>query len=220
MAKATEILGEKWCLLIVRELLMDATRFSELQRALPKISPTVLTKRLKQLEAGGIVVRKRLSGQKINEYRLTPAGRELSPLLEQTAIWGMRWARGQLADDELDVYFLMRDIRGRLQTDELPDGETVLSFSFSDLSKSATWWIVADGGEVDLCDDNPGKDVDLYVTTDVRTMVEVWLGDLSLRKCLQDERMKVDGNSHLARRMSNWLGFSMLSQVPRPEMLG
>jgi len=217
MAKATEILGEKWCLLIVRELLMGATRFSDLQKGLSKISPTILTKRLKQLEAGGIIVRKRQPGKRINEYRLTPAGRELAPLMEQTAIWGMRWARGQLVDEELDVYLLMREIRKQLKTDELPDGQTVLSFSFTDLSTYAKWWLIIDGGDVDLCSDNPGKDVDLYVTADIRTMVEVWMGDLSLRQCLKAERIEVVGDAHLARRMSKWFGFSMFSEVPRPD---
>jgi DNA-binding HxlR family transcriptional regulator len=219
MAKATEIIGEKWCLLIVRELLMGAVRFSEIQRSLSKISPTILTKRLKQLEAAGIVTRKRPSGNRTSEYRLTPAGKELSSVLEQTAIWGMRWARGQMADEDLDVYHLMSEIRRRVQTDELPDGETVLSFSFSDLSTYATWWVVIDRGDVDLCSDNPGKDVDLYIATDIRTMVEVWMGDLSLAKCLEAERMNVIGDADLARRMGDWLGLSMFSEVPRPSRL-
>lgn len=217
VAKATEILGDKWTLLIVRELLLGTSRFSDLQRALSKISPTILTKRLKQLEAAGIIVRKRQSGQRIHDYRLTPAGKELGPVVEQTAIWGMRWARGQLADDELDIYLLMWDVRRRLQTDKLPGGETVLCFSFSGLPKFATWWLVINQSGIDLCSDDPGKDVDLYVTTDIRTMIGIWLGDLPLPHCLEDERVVVVGDRRLAKTMGDWLGFGMFSQVPRPQ---
>lgn len=220
VAKATEILGDKWTLLIVRELLMGTTRFSDLQRALSKISPTILTKRLKQLEAGGIIERKDRFGQTSREYTLTRAGTELYPVIEQTAIWGMRWARGQLADDELDIYLLMWDIRRRLQTVEFPEGETVLCFTFSDFTKYATWWLVVAGNEVDLCSDDPGKDVDLYVTTDARTMVQVWMGDLPLPKALRDGGIEAIGDRHLVKSMGNWLGFGMFSQVPRPEMPG
>jgi len=126
VAKATELIGEKWTLLILRELLLGTTRFNDFQRAMSRMSPTLLAKRLRSLEDSGIIIRKKLSGQKGHEYRLTAAGKELSPLVEILAVWGMRWARGQLTDDELDVEFLMREVQRRLQTEHLPDGETVI----------------------------------------------------------------------------------------------
>ncbi len=144
VAKATEIVGEKWTLLILRELLMGTHRFNDFQRSMSRISPTVLTKRLKQLEDKGIVTRKRISGQKGHEYRLTPMGRELEPLVEQLAVWGQRWACGQMSDDELDVELLMWDIQRRIDTQSLPDGETVLAFMFADLDKHKNWWLVID----------------------------------------------------------------------------
>ena len=122
VAKATEVIGEKWTMLVLRELLLGTTRFSDFQRSLSRMSPTLLTKRLRQLEESGILIRKRLSGQKGYEYRLTEAGKELSPLIEVLAVWGMRWARSQLTDDELDVEFLMRELQRRLHVDHLPDG--------------------------------------------------------------------------------------------------
>ncbi len=123
MAKATELIGEKWTLLVLRELLLGTTRFNDFQRAMSRMSPTLLVKRLRHLEECGIIIRKKLSGQKGYEYRLTAAGRELSPLIEVLAVWGMRWARSQLTDDELDVEFLMRELQRRLQTEHLPDGK-------------------------------------------------------------------------------------------------
>ena len=103
VAKSAEILGNTWSLLIVRELLLGSSRFSQLQKGMPRISPTVLNTRLKELEASGVIAKRPISGQRGHDYRLTPAGKELSAVVESLAVWGMRWARGQLTDEELDV---------------------------------------------------------------------------------------------------------------------
>jgi len=208
VAKATEIVGDKWTVLILRELLLGSTRFSELQRGLSRISPTLLSKRLKMLEHKGLLRKKSLPGQRSAEYNLTPCGRELKPLIEHLAVWGMRWARGQMSDDELDVEFLMWDLQRRLITDHFPDGETVLCFHFDELDRHKTWWMVASGAEIDLCTENPGREVDLYINTSVRTLVEVWHGDISLALARREKRLKVHGNAGLARSMKDWLGIS------------
>ena len=213
VAKATEIVGEKWTLLILRELLMGTHRFNDFQRSMSRISPTVLTKRLKQLEDKGIVGRKRVSGRKGYEYRLTPMGRELEPVIEQLAVWGQRWARGQMTDDELDVELLMWDVQRRIDTDSLPDGETVLAFMFSDLYKHKNWWLVIDGADVDLCTVDPGKDVDLYLASDVRTMVEVWQGDTDLKQALRDERIMATGAKRLLRSLPDWFALCSFAGV-------
>jgi DNA-binding HxlR family transcriptional regulator len=213
VSKATEVIGEKWTILILRELLLGTTRFNHFQRALSRISPTLLTKRLKHLEEKGILIRKKLSGQKGYEYRLTAAGRELGPMIDLLAEWGMRWARGRMTDDELDVEFLMWEIQRRLRTQHLPDGETVICLMFDELAKYKTWWVLVDNDSVDLCTEDPGKDVDLYITSDLRTMVEVWAGDLDLRKALRDERIKAHGIGHLIRTMPDWFGLCGVSHV-------
>ena len=208
VAKATEIVGEKWTVLILRELLLGSTRFGELQRALSRISPTLLSRRLKMLEQKGLLVRKSPPGQRSAEYHLTACGRELQPLIEHLAVWGMRWARGQMSDDELDVEFLMWDLQRRLKTDQFPGGETVLCFNFEELRKHKTWWMVACDGEVDLCTENPGREVDLYINTSVRTLVEIWHGDIRLSRAMRDEHLRAHGNVRLVRSMGQWLGIS------------
>lgn len=213
VAKATELLGEKWMLLILRELLLGSHRYNEFQRALSRISPTLLTKRLKQLESAGIIIRKAQQGRKGHEYFLTPAGKQLAPIVEHLAIWGMRWARGQLSDDELDVEFLMWDIQRRLQLDMLPDGETVLCFIFDGLQKFNSWWLVVHNGEVDLCTENPGKDVDLYIRTSLRNLVEIWNGDIEIKSALNKELIKTQGNKQLAKTMPEWLGICLYADV-------
>ena len=192
VAKASDIIGERWTVLILRELFLGTTRYNEFLRGLSRISPTLLSKRLKTLEEKGLIIRKCPSGKKSHEYYLTASGRELEPLIEHLAVWGMRWARSQMTDDELDVELLMWDIRRRIDPKFLPDGETVLCFSFSDLDKYKTWWLVIDSDDVDLCTEDPCKDVDFYVTSTVRTMVEVWEGDTDLSAALRDDREKID----------------------------
>jgi DNA-binding HxlR family transcriptional regulator len=217
VAKATDIIGERWTVLILRELLLGTTRYIDFQRGLSRISPTLLSKRLKALEEKGLIVRKRSPGQKNHEYFLTACGRELEPIIEHLAVWGMRWARGQMTDSELDVEFLMWDLQRRLQTDRLPDGETVLCFTFDELKQFKTWWLVACGEEVDLCTENPGKDVDLYINTRVRDLVEVWSGDLDLKKALRDKLIRTHGNTHLARTMPDWLGICLYADIRPAE---
>ena len=217
VAKATDIIGERWTVLILRELLLGTTRYIDFQRGLSRISPTLLSKRLKALEEKGLIVRKRSPGQKNHEYFLTACGRELEPIIEHLAVWGMRWARGQMTDSELDVEFLMWDLQRRLQTDRLPDGETVLCFTFDELKQFKTWWLVACGEEVDLCTENPGKDVDLYINTRVRDLVEVWSGDLDLKKALRDKLVRTHGNTHLARTMPAWLGICLYADIRPAE---
>ena len=213
VAKASDILGERWTVLILRELLLGSTRFNDFQRGLSRISPTLLSKRLKGLEEKGLIVRKRSAGQERHEYHLTACGRELEPIIEHLAKWGMRWARGQMTDSELDVEFLMWDLQRRLQTRHLPDGETVLCFTFDDLEKFKTWWLVSCREEADLCTENPGKDVDLYVNTGVRTLVEVWSGDLDVKKALREKLIRTQGNVHLERTMPDWLGICLYADV-------
>ena len=218
VAKATELIGEKWTLLVLRELLLGTTRFNDFQRAISRMSPTLLAKRLRQLEECGIVIRKKLSGQKGYEYRLTAAGKELSPLIEVLAVWGMRWARGQLTDDELDVEFLMREQQRRLQTEHLPDGETVICLIFDELVKHKTWWLLVNSDVVDLCTNDPGKDVDLYISSSVRTIVKIWEGDLDMRIAIRDGLVKTQGLHHLIRTMPDWFGVCMYKDHQRGDL--
>lgn len=217
VAKSTELIGEKWTLLVLRELLLGTTRFNDFQRALSRMSPTLLVKRLRHLEECGIIIRKRLPAQRGYEYRLTAAGKELAPLIETLAVWGMRWARSQLTDDELDVEFLMREIQRRLRTQYLPDGQTVICITFDELTMHKTWWLLVAGNDVDLCTEDPGKNVDLYLNSSTRTLVEVWEGDLDIRTALRKKAITAHGMRHLIRTMPDWFGVSMYKDVPRGD---
>jgi len=219
VAKAAELIGERWTLLILRELVLGTHRFSDFQRALSRISPSLLIKRLKELEKAGIVIKKSRQGRRGFEYFLTPAGRQLSPVIEHLATWGMRWARDRLSDDELDVDFLMWELQRRLDTEALPDAETVLCFIFEELTQFKSWWIVVNEMGVDLCTRNPGLDVDLYISATVRTMVEIWEGDLGLKTALRKQLVKTNGNRQLVRTLPEWFGICLYADVKRGDLL-
>ncbi len=213
VSKAAEVLGEKWTLLIVRELLLGSTRFSQLQRGLSRISPTVLNKRLDSLQKAGLIVRKRIPEQRGFEYHLTEAGRELFPIVLQVSQWGMRWARGQLRNSELDVNLLMMDIERRIDTGKLPGGQTVLQFSFTDLKRYGKWWIKVSDDEVDLCTENPGHEVDVYFTSDLRTLTEVWMGDKPIKQAQTENKLKIVGPSIYLKNLQSWFGLYRFSGI-------
>ena len=216
IAKSSEILGDTWSILIVREMLLGSTRFSQLQKGLPKISPTILTKRLKELETCGVILKRKLSAQKGHEYRLTPAGRELSGVIEALAVWGMRWARDEMEPDDLDATFLMFDIERNIVTNELPDGENVICFQFPDLDDFSKWWVICDGNNTDLCYQDPGKDVTAYITANSVDMIKVWMGDLPLSAALRDDKITLLGEPLICNRLRKWFPLSSAAPVPRP----
>lgn len=216
IAKAAEILGDPWSILILREMLLGGDRFSRLQRGLPRISPTVLTTRLKQLEANGVIVKRQVSGGRGHDYRLTPAGRELSGLIAAYATWGMRWARDEMGQDDLDISFLMFDMQRGIDTTALPDGETVLQFHFPDLDQFSRWWLVCAGPAVDLCYDDPGKDVNCYITSPSRMLIDAWMGDISLKAALQSDQFQIVGDAGLRRSFAKWFARSSAADIPRP----
>lgn len=214
VAKAAEVLGEKWTILILRELLYGTARFNEFQRAIHGISPTMLNKRLKELESQGLVTKTD------HEYHLTPAGEDLGPLVRQYAIWGMRWARGELGDTELDVELLMWDIRRRVRPEFLPDAGCLIQFQFTDLEDRADWWLQVADGEVALLHKPPKGDPDLLIQGALRALIELWMGDLTLHTALARRRLTLKGRPLMIRAIEQWLPLARYANIrPTPESL-
>jgi DNA-binding HxlR family transcriptional regulator len=207
VAKAAEILAERWTLLVVRELLAGSHRFNELRRGIPLISPTLLAKRLGELERAGVVERRPLEVGRGSWYRLTPAGEELRPVVQLLGAWGDRWVNHSIGPEDLDPALLMWDIRRRVDTAELPERHSVVRFNFRDARAGRRWWwLVVDRGEVDLCVTDPGRDVDLTVQTTGRTMTRVWVGRLPIEDALDSGEVALVGSATLARSFPRWLG--------------
>jgi DNA-binding HxlR family transcriptional regulator len=213
ISKAVEVIGERWALLILRQLLLGDTQFNQLQHSLPRLSPTTLSKRLAELQASGLIVRKRAPGQLGHQYQLTASARDLWPVMMSVGEWGMRWARGRMRNDELDVTLLMNDVQRRIDPQLLPGGLTVLRFKFTDLKEYADWWVKIDGDEVDLCLDDPGFDVDVYFTTDLRTLTEVWMGDLPIARARASGKLKIVGRSAYLKNLKAWFRLHVLSGI-------
>ncbi len=213
VAKATEIIGEKWTILIIRELLMGGCRFNDLQRGLSLISPTLLSKRLDSLVDRGLVMKKKISGQRGYEYYPTKSCKDLLPIIVSLGNWGMDWARSNLTEKDYDIELLMIYLERSVIPDNLP-GETVISFKFVDIERNSKWWIVVKDGEKDLCNKDPGKDIDVYFTTDVKTMADIWMGDNSYKKALKDKSLKIIGHPALTRNITDWMSDCRFAGLP------
>ncbi len=214
VAKASEMLCEKWTLLVIRELLAGGKRFNDFQRGMAAISPTVLTKRLRELETHGLIIRRKIQGQRGYEYFLTEMGLELAPIIQQIGEWGMRWTRGQITDAELDIDLLMLYLERSIDPSRLPGGETTLCFNFTDLDDLPRWWIMVGPQGTDVCTVDPGKEVDIWFNTELRTMVEVWMGDLSYKSAIRDKKLQLVGPAALTNSVSQWMANSVFADIP------
>jgi DNA-binding HxlR family transcriptional regulator len=211
VAMAAEVLCNRWTVVVLRELVSGSTRFNELRRGVPRMSPALLSKRLKELEEAGIVRRVASPSEAgVLEYHLTRSGRDLKPVVEAIGLWGQRWVETAPSLANLDADLLMWDMRRAFNTSPMPPRRSVIEFLYpEEPAKRRNYWIiVTPGAEVDLCTIDPGFDVDLYVTADLRSMTAVWIGVTTVRAALAEGKMMVTGDKRLAANMQTWLGLS------------
>lgn len=211
VAMASEVLCTRWTMVLVRELVAGSTRFGDLRRGVPRMSPTLLSQRLKELEAAGIVARTPVAGAAgIYDYRLTTAGQDLKQIVESFGIWGQKWVETEATLENLDPALLMWDMRRNINPAPLPSQRSVIQFRYPELpANRREWWLIIDPKaniEVDLCATDPGFEVNLWVTTDLKTMTAIWMGLSSVKE--SHAKLAVDGDPALARSMSKWLGLS------------
>ena len=218
LAMASELLCTRWTLVLLRELIAGTTRFNDLRRGLPRMSPALLSKRLKELEAAGLVTRTSRKGEtRLYDYELTSAGADLKGVVEAIGLWGHRWIETKSSLQNLDVDLLMWDMRRNLKPEPLPPGRTTVQFIFTDLPRTRkNWWLLIDPESgTDLCSLDPGFDVDLYVSTDLRTMTEVYMGYVPLSRAKAEGKLVVTGDRRLETGMSKWFGLSTFAHVKR-----
>jgi DNA-binding HxlR family transcriptional regulator len=211
VAMAAEILCTRWTIVVLREMFAGSTRFNELRRGVPRMSPALLSRRLKELEEAGILARaKSESDSGVFEYQLTESGRELQPLVEAFGIWGQRRIEANLSLKNLDVDLLMWDMRRSLNVTPMPSKRSVVQFLYPALPAThRRFWLVVDPDDgVDLCKIDPGFEIDLYVSVDLRTMTAIWMGVDTVRAAIASQRMILTGDRQLASSMQTWLGLS------------
>jgi DNA-binding HxlR family transcriptional regulator len=213
IAKASEILGDRWTLLIVRELLGGASGFNELQRGLPGISRSVLTERLRSLERAEIVERRTGPKGRTLEYRLTLAGRDLEPVVQAMGEWGVTWSFTDPRPEELDPDLLIVWMARHVDRARLPADRTVIKFEFRNPAKR--YWLVLEPTDVSVCLQHPGFDVDLEVIADTATLYRVYLGRAELRDALRTRKLTVSGPQALQRAFGRWFAWSAFAPASR-----
>ncbi len=207
VAMAWELLATRWTLVVLGEMLSGSTRFNEIHRGVPRMSTALLAKRLRELEAAGVVERQAAS------YVLTPAGRDLAPIVQGLGRWALRWVDTDCSLGNLDVRLLMWNVRRNLRTDPMPPRRVVVEFLYPGLApgEQRFWLIVAPGVPVDLCSLDPGGEVDLLVTADLRAMTSAWMGMSRFTDEIRAGRIALDGDPALAAGFVSWIGLSGLA---------
>lgn len=224
IAISLELLGGRWTLLIVRELIDGSTRFNDIHRGVPLISRSLLSARLKDLEAAKIVSRSHSAQSGHIEYTLTKAGRSLTSVIGSIGGWGQEWLNKSIALDHVDGGYLMWNIRKSSKWIEEMGSRAVARFEFTDWDEDHRYhWLVIERTVTDLCYIDPGHEVDVWIETDLPTMVEVWMGWLSLGDAFAAGTISIMGQQYLTQDPLRWIGQSPLAGVaqrPSAERIG
>lgn len=219
VAQAAEILNQRWTLLVLRDILYGARRFNEIRQFVPLMSPSLLSKRLRELEAAGLVAHDRATA----EYRPTDAAEELRAVIELLGAWGQRWVRNRIRIDDLDPNLLMASIHKLIDARHFPAGRSVVAITFTDrpvLRKESwrvdRWWLVVEPAGTELCLKDPGYEVDVFVQTDLRTLTRHFMGDLPTAEALRGKQIRLSGSKPLVERFARWMPRSHFGAVPQP----
>lgn len=212
IAKASEVLGERWTHLVIREIGVGSESFNDIRKGVPLMSPSLLSTRLKSLERAGVIQREATNGHV--KYRLTRAGEELMPIILQMGTWGHRWVRSELSEEDLDPSLLIWDMHRGMNTEYFTAERAVIKVEFTDMiPRKRFWWLVVRDGDVDVCLKDPGYDIDLLIVSDLKTLTAVWMGDTTIMSALRDKLVDVSGSSALRKNIGAWLGSSYYADV-------
>lgn len=215
LALAAELLCERWNLLILRRIIDGCRRFNDIHQGVPKISATLLSKRLQALEHAGLIRIEPATNGRGHRYRPLPACMELEPISNAIAVWGQRWAR-DMSRDDLDPEFLLYSMHRRLDSARMPTGRTVIAFHFTGAPKHCNrFWLIHNDGVTEMCLKDPGYDEDIYVKSDLRRFIEGWRGIRDLRKDILSGRIQVSGQTSLAKAFPDWLLRSAYAETER-----
>jgi DNA-binding HxlR family transcriptional regulator len=210
---ASEVIAERWTPLILREIvLFDRHHFSEIQRGVGRISQSLLSARLKTLEAGGVLERRPNRAGRGWEYHPTQAGRELETVLNELGIWAQHWI--ELRREDCDPAYLMQTVHSLLLPEKLPPGPVTVRFEFTGEAK--IYWLVIEGPHPELCYNDPGRDIDLVVRVDEQAFGGVILGRRRFADAVADGSIRLDGAPDLVRTFPGWIGMTRYAPYARP----
>lgn len=213
---AAEVVAERWTPLVLRGMFCGARRFNEIQASVPRMSSALLSRRLKELEYAQVIERKPASSGRGFEYALTEAGQELFPTLDAMGTWAQKWLRREIVKDknhDPDVFFweLRQSLLGIVES---MTGRKTLEFQLHGAPAARRfYWLVLEPDGVDVCTKDPGFEVDLWVSANMRTFVEIWLGHLNIRKALDDDSLTLDGERAEIEAFCGWFPRSHFATV-------
>lgn len=214
LSMAAEIVCTRWTPLVLRELFCGSSRFNDLRRGVPKMSPALLSKRLKELEEAGVVEVRRKDGNP--EYYLTAAGMDLRPMIDAMMLWGHAWVEKNVTLSKLDPSLLMWDIRRGIRPEPPHPKRRTIQFLYPDLIPAdRNWWLVVENSDVELCYYDPGYEIDLLVTGSLRSVTSVWMGLSRLSQEIAARQVQIDGDPVLAREVGRWLESHPMNKAPR-----
>ncbi|SFQ24486.1 winged helix-turn-helix transcriptional regulator [Tranquillimonas alkanivorans] len=215
IAKAAEIFCERWTALVIRNLGAGAERFNDIHRGVPHMSATLLTRRLRQLEAEGLVMRRRSASGKSWTYHLTQAGAEFLPLVGALAVWGQRWTRRELEEGEMDLGLLIWGLEYSVDPTAFGPKRHVLQLDVTDQPKhKRLYWFVCEDGSLELCVSDPGGETDIFLAATLRDLIHIYRGDLALAAALDAGVLTVDGPPRLTRRLPAWFNVGVVAATP------
>ena len=210
VAMAAEIFCSRWTALILREMYCGTRRFNDLRRGVPRMSPSLLSKRLVEMREAGIIEEVATKKGGGTEYQLTPAGEDLKPIVMSLGFWAQRWVDSKLSLKKLDPSLLMWDMRRWLDPKPLPKRRCTIAYHFPEIEpvRQKYWLVIEPDGKVDLCNSDPGFEVDLFVTGTLRAMTAVWMGVTTVKKEVEARELELQGDAAIASAMQDWLGLS------------
>lgn len=214
VALTTEVLGDRWTLLVVRELVLGNTRFNDIARGLPGMSRTLLAQRLRHLERKGVVQRWPSPTGRGSEYHLTPAGKDLEAVVDVLGRWAVEWFFDDLQPHEVEPVTLTWWMHRRMDDQQFPPGRVVVQFDYTAPDRKSTW-LVLDRGEVSVCVQHPGSDPDVVVTTTTPALAEVFQGYTTWSAAVAAGAIRVEGSPALVRALPRWFLWSPFAEPTR-----
>lgn len=220
VAMTSQILTARWTPLILRELLCGSTRFGDLRKGLPRISQSLLTRRLEELNDSNIIIKSPLSSGGY-EYQLTKAGEKLRPIIEMMGIWGAENLMHNLTQNERDPDLLFWDIRRTVDSSMIDTkNRFVTQFDVSGLSRTKRFrWLVSNNGDTDLCYRDPGYEVNLTVYASLKALVDVWVGVQTLNRALSKNEIRLEGSIKDKVFFKKWFVLSPFANKKTQERL-
>lgn len=218
LAQALDIIGDRWTLLIIRDMLTGTQHFNALERGLPGVSRPLLAKRLRQLQDAGLI-EKRLNdaGRQTTAYCLTESGQALSGVIQALMVWGADWAFGDPSPEQLDPLLLLWWMHNRVRNEKLTDERIVIQFDFSG-AVTETYWLVLTRVDATICQTDPGYEINVLVTADLAAFFKLWLGRIDYFEAVNGPDICIEGIPRHIRSFPQWFAWSPAAGAVRARL--